>query len=59
MKYLSVLDLLKSNYYQQYTNLTIKLRSPKLDANGNVIGEDLVEHTFYAEGDKRINYLQF
>jgi hypothetical protein len=43
----------KSPYYQQYTNLTIKLPLPKLDINGNQIGEDLVEHNFHAEGDKR------
>jgi hypothetical protein len=30
----------KNPYYQQYTNLVIKLPLPKLDVNGNQIGDN-------------------
>jgi hypothetical protein len=41
----------KNPHYQQYTNLVIKLPLPKLDLNGNIIGDELIEHTFYADNN--------
>jgi hypothetical protein len=43
----------KNPDYQQYTELKIKLPVPLLDNKNNIIGKELKEQTFYAEGNDR------
>jgi hypothetical protein len=43
----------KNPDYQQYSQLKIELPVPVLDNQGNLIGSELKEQTFYAEGNDR------
>src|SRR6185437_9311698 len=39
----------KNYSYNQYTTLTIELPSPVIDEKGNLVGEEMKEHIFYAD----------
>jgi len=48
-KYEAKYSFKKSKSYNKYTTLTLTLPTPILDKDGNVVGEEDKEHTFYAE----------